>query len=279
MLGLGAALCALLAGCSTSQARATGADEPSRDLVELQTRAHGNHGYAIARAFNSESFRENMKSDLVDETVVVDEFYTVRVARDLTRRDVLTDAGYSRRRFDRESKAHFYEFFDTGWKLLAYLDTHGQLFVVNSSGKGSSRGTYQVDDALILVYQARNGFSYDVSGYDQARAKSAFVNPDDKDSEDMRSRSPRERGIFLRGQRENAPVVEMRRYRGLEAGVFAESFQKERFDARKAEELRQLREQRRGTEAGDGTYGGLEFKDGQPVGPDGQPLKRGDAGK
>lgn len=277
------ALCSLclLAGCSTSQERGPGEEETYRTAAEREAYLHGNPGYEIARTYNKADFRQKMGAEPALESVAVEEFFTVRVCRDQARRDILTDTGFARRRLDHQSGAYFYEFFDTSWVLIAYLNDRGELFVTNAQGKAEARGRFQVDDALILVYGARGGFTYDLSTYDDSRAKAAVVETGEGDSTaaDIRSRSPRDRGVYLRAARESGPVVELRRYRPLEIHALADSYRKERFDANKEEELKQLRAARRGTEAPDGPYGGLEFKDGQPVDANGKPINRGEAGK
>jgi hypothetical protein len=274
------ALSALAAGCSAPQGR-SGDNDSFSSSVERDTYLHGTRGYTISRTYNKAEFREKMAAEPQADNVLVEEFFTVRVLRDHNRRDLLTDSGYARRRLDRESGAHFYEFFDLGWKLIAYLDARGELHVPNAAGKSEALGRYQVDDALILVYGARGGFTYDQSQYDESRAKAAVVESGEGDTTaaELRSRSPRERGVYLRAARENGPVVELRRYRPVEIAALADGFRKERFDANKEEELKQLRAARRGTEAPDGSYGGLEFKDGQPVDANGNPIARGSAAK
>ena len=274
------ALSALAVGCSAPQGR-SGDNDSFSSSVERDTYLHGTRGYSISRTYNKAEFREKMAAEPQADSVLVEEFFTVRVLRDHNRRDQLTDSGYARRRLDRESGAHFYEFFDLGWKLIAYLDARGELHVPNATGKSEALGRYQVDDALILVYGARGGFTYDQSQYDESRAKAAVVESGEGDTTaaDLRSRSPRERGVYLRAARENGPVVELRRYRPVEIAALADSFRKDRFDANKEEELKQLRAARRGTESPDGSYGGLEFKDGQPVDANGKPIARGSAAK
>jgi len=275
----------LLGGCSASQARGGALDGPERGTVEFYTQRHGSSGYEIATIFNSPTYRDALRAEPGSELVVVEEFYTVRVARDLTRRDVLTEAGYCRRRKDLQSSGVFYEFFDTRWVLIGMLESGGVLKLVDNSGRASVHGKSQLDEALIVVYGARNGGSYDFSGADTNRAKMAFVSGNigdkngDEEAAEVRLRSPRDRGVVLRTARDNAPVIELRRYRPMELRGLSDTLQRDRFDASKEEELRRLREQRRGTEAGDGAYGGMEFKDGQPVDSEGRPLKRGDASK
>jgi hypothetical protein len=277
------ALCSLglLAGCSAPQGRGPGDEEAYRTEAEREAYLHGNPGYTIARTYDKAEFRDKMRAEPALESVAVEEFFTVRVVRDQQRRDILTDTGFARRKIDHQSGAYFYEFFDTSWTLIGYLNDRGELFVTNDKGKAESRGRFQVDDALILIYGARGGFSYDLSTYDDSRAKAAVVETGEGDTTaaDIRSRAPRDRGVFLRTARESGPVVELRRYRPLEIRALADNYRKDRFDANKEEELKQLRAARRGTEAPDGTYGGIEFKDGQPVDANGKPINRGDAGK
>jgi hypothetical protein len=271
---------ALAAGCSTSQGRGPN-DSGFEASVERETQLHGTRGYAIARTYNKPDFRGKMAAEKHPDNVLVDEFFTVRISKDPARRDVLSDSGYARKRLDRESGADFFELFDTGWKLIAYLNTSGELFVVDEMGKAKGLGRYQLDDAVILVYGARGGFSYSISQYDENRAKAAVVETGEGDSTaaDIRSRSPRERGVYLRTARESGPVVELRRYRPVEISSLADALRRERADSNLEEELRQLRAARRGTEAPDGSYGGLEFKDGQPVDANGKPIARGSAAK
>jgi hypothetical protein len=281
-------LAALLAGCSTPQGRTRdSADEAFRREVEMHSYRHGSRGLEIARTFNSRTFKDAMRESPIDDRVGVDEFYTVRVARDVVRRDLLSDAGYTRRRTDRETGRFFYEFFDLNWKLLAYLNGEGELFSMNASGKALARGKCQLDDALIAVYVATPGQSFNIYDYDEAKRKGSVsprtdpksdVDPD-REGAEIRGRSPRDRGVAVKSQREIQPIVELRRYKTKEIGSLTDGYRKDKFDEAKAKELQALREQRRGTEAPDGSYGGLEYKDGQPVGADGQPLKRGEAGK
>lgn len=277
---LAASLCALACGCSTSQSRGN-ADAAFDASVERETYLHGTRGYAIARTYNKADFRQKMAPEAQPDNVLVEEFFTVRVCRDHARRDILTDAGYARRRLDRDSGARLFEFFDTQWKLIGWLDGRGELHVPDARGKAQALGRYQVDDAVIEVYAARGGFTYDLSTYDISRAKAAVVDAGEGDAEaaDLRSRSPRDRGVYLRAARENGPVIELRRYQPLEIAAYAEGFRKDTFDAAKEAELQQLRAQRRGTEAPDGSYGGLQFKDGQPVDNEGRPLRRGQGAK
>ena len=277
------ALCALglVAGCSTPQGRGPGEEEAYCTEAEREAYLHGNPGYTIARTYNKKEFREKMASEPPLENVAIEEFFTVRVCRDQSRRDILTDTGFARRKLDHQSGAYFYEFFDNSWALIGYLNDRGELYVTDAQGKAEHKGRYQVDDALILIYGARGGFTYDLTTYDESRAKAAVVETGEGDAtaSDIRSRSPRDRGVYLRAARESGPVVELRRYRPLEIRALADNYRKDRFDANKEEELKQLRAARRGTEAPDGPYGGLEFKDGQPVDGNGKPIQRGDAGK
>ena len=171
------ALSALAAGCSAPQGRSGAENDNFNSSVDRETYLHGTRGFSIARTYNKSEFRQKMAAEPQADNVLVEEFFTVRVCRDHNRRDQLTDSGYARRRLDRESGAHFYEFFDLGWKLIAYLDARGELHVPNQSGTSEAVGRYQVDDALILVYGARGGFTYDQRSTMKAAPRRPWLSP------------------------------------------------------------------------------------------------------
>jgi hypothetical protein len=121
------------------------------------------------------------------------------------------------------------------------------------------------------LYFAASGY-----GYDSELQDSSIVRTHVKD---VAGAEPAGRGVAHRTHRSSPPVVVFTPKRSGEVRLLGDSYARERYYERENEELNRLREENHGGVGQDEDYGGLHYKDGNPVNEDGTPMKPGDAAK
>lgn len=262
-----AALC--VSGCFTGQGRDHDARDRSitEDQIEYQEYRHGGYGTELARIWNTGDVAK-AQGDYTGESqgLLGNEFYQIEIAENPLRPTVLTAVGYVRLLEEDRGELFIYEFYDESWKAIAYLGADGSLYR-HAGGAETYLGKYQLDDAVLALYPAASGYGYDSELQDDALVKTW-------DSE-VNSAEPRARGVFHRTHGNAPPVVIYTRKRSGEASLLAERYTKERAGERDTELLNRLREERHGGYGVDEEYGGLRYKDGNPVDENDRPLRPG----
>jgi hypothetical protein len=262
----GAFVACMLAGCVTSQGR----DNPSRvmlvteDQVRYEEERHGDVGLELAHLWNTGDVGD-ARRDYSGQSLglQVNEFYQIEIAPNPLRPTILRSVGYVRRLKEDRGELFIYEFYDEAWKPVAYLGADGALFR-HEGGREVYLGKFQMDDAVVALYPASSGYGYDGELQDDALVKTWDT--------EVASATPRARGVHHRTHSNAPPVVVYTQKRSGEAGLLAERYSKERAAQRDAEELARLREERHGGYGVDEEYGGLRYKDGNPVDDKGRPL-------
>ncbi|MCZ7606169.1 MAG: hypothetical protein M5U25_08855 [Planctomycetota bacterium] len=258
----------VLGGCVTDQGR----DHPSRESyegfdIEFENQRHGYHGQEIAELFNTGHIAEERKDySGRSHGLELNEFYTVEIAEDPLRPTVLTSVGYIRRLQEDRGTLFIVEFYDGAWQRVGYMNPDGAVYRY-SGAREDYLGRFELDAAVRRLYYAPSGYGYDAELQDRA-----LVNLRDPA---FATGEPRARGVHHRTHRSAPPVVVYTPKRSGEARLLAERYEKERFDEREAERLKRLREGQTGGYGEDDEYGGLRFKDGNPVDENGRPLRPG----
>ena len=234
-------------------------------MVEAETRRHGSLGYKIAEIFESESFKKAL-ADTGGATagLLPSNFYTVSIAPDPLQPMVLKKVGYVRKLVQDRGKAFLYEFYDSTWNRLGYLTSRAELFRT-ITGKKEDLGKFQIEAAVARLFPAPSGYGYDHTMSDLKRSQGE--NPD------VSADSPEGRGVFHRSHQSAPPVVVFRHYRAGEAKALASQYERAISADRSAAKLRRLREARHGGFGEDEEYGGLRYKDGNPVDENGRPMR------
>lgn len=264
-----ALLVALLAGCVANQGR----DNDARDLYVDDDSArevylHGHSGLEAARIFNTGAVGEARGYTAgASLGMQVNEFYLVEIAQDPLRPTALTPVGYVRKLKEERGETMIFQFFDSRWNAIAYLGADGSLYR-HDRGSESYLGRFQLDDAVRTLFAAPGGYGMDTEAQDLA-----IVNMHDPD---VNSAPARVRGVHLRTHRSYPAIVAYTLKRAGEVGQMANLKRSERVDAENEMELAALRAARWGGH-GDGNYGGLRFKDGNPVDDNDVPLRPGSA--
>ena len=265
----GALAVALLAGCVTGQGRS----HPGRDMsvsqaqVDYQQNLHGSSGRELARLWNTGEVAA-ARGDYSGESQGLqgNEFYQIEIAENPLRPTVLTPVGYVRMLKEDRGDLFIYEFYDESWRPIAFLGADGSLYR-HDRGMEEYLGKHQLDDAVLTLYPAPGGYGYDGLLQDDALVKT-WDNA-------VNSAEPRARGVFHRTHGNAPPVVVYTRKRSGEAALLADRYTSERTDERHTELLNRLREERHGGYGVDEEYGGLRYKDGNPVDENDRPLRPG----
>lgn len=264
------AICALCvaAGCVADQSREI---RPmamlDREAVNAEMERHGTAGYTIAELFQSENIKEKMRDTSgKGKGLVGVEFFHVEIAPDATQPMVLKTVGYIRRLEEDRGSEMLYEFYDRYWTRIAILGDEGDLYRVDARGHDFV-GRFQLEDAAKHIFNPPSGYGYDTVAQDKSRVRAW--------DPEVSSLDDRTRGVFHRTHRAAPPVLVMTRMRATEASQLANRYLPERFDERELETLNRLRAERLGEAGTEENYGGLQYKDGQPVDRFGKPLHRG----
>ncbi|MBZ0137758.1 MAG: hypothetical protein K8I27_15440 [Planctomycetes bacterium] len=262
----------LIAGCGVSQGR----DNPSRVLpvtqaqVDHEERLHGMHGgdgLELATLWHTGDVKA-ARGDYSGKAQGLqgNEFYEVEIAENPLRPTVLTSVGYVRLLKEDRGELFIYEFYDHSWQPVAYLGADGSLYR-HKGGKEVYLGKYQLDEAVIALFPAPSGYGYDSVLQDDKLVKTWDA--------DVNSAEPRARGVSHRTHTSAPPIIIYTRKRAGEASLLAQRYTRERTGERDAELLARLREERHGGYGVDEEYGGLRYKDGNPVDEDDRPLRPG----
>jgi len=261
-------VCLMLAGCVGDQSRGN----PDRDVlrgidIEHEVELHGDSGQEIATLFNTGRIAD-ARVDTSGNTMglQLNQFYTIEIAEDPLRPTVLTAVGYIRRLEEDRGNLFSYEFYDGGWARIGYMNPEGAVYRYERQ-REEFVGRYDLDAAVRALYWAPSGY-----GYDSVLQDKSLVNLKDGD---VASAEPRYRGVYHRSHNSAPPVVSFSLKRAGEAGLLAERYEKGRADETFDEKLNRLREGRTGGFGDDETYGGLQYKNGNPVDDNGRPLKPG----
>lgn len=266
MLVLAAVL--VLAGCVADQSRrARPSSDLDRDELRRQTALHGSAGYSVTELFSRGSFAEYRQDQVrASRGPQVQEFYHIQVALDPTNAAALSTAGYARKMQEEGAGLSYYEFYDSNWRRLAILGTDGDLYRVDGA-ELQNLGRFQPEGAAHELFQPPSAYGTDTLTQDRARVRG--LDPD------VASSDPVTRGVYHRSHRAAPPILTMTQMSGPEVGLLAARLEPGRFHDTEAARLARLREQRHGGHGQDEEYGGLTYKDGNPVDERGRPLHRG----
>lgn len=259
----------LVAGCVTGQGR----DHPSRDFsvtpaqVEYEEYRHGGVGLELANIWHTGDVAA-ARGDYSGRNLglQVNEFYQIEIAENPLRPTVLTSVGYVRMIKEDRGELFVYEFYDEAWKLVAYMGADGSLYRLEGA-RETYLGRFQLDDAVVALYPAPGGYGYDARLQDEKLVRTWDT--------EVATAEPRARGVFHRTHSSAPPVVVYSRKRSGEASLLAERYTRERAAERDSELLNRLREDRHGGYGVDEEYGGLRYKDGNPVDENDRPLRPG----
>jgi len=260
-----------LAGCAGSQGRASYAgDSPARGTLEYETSRHGGAGAEIAQLFESSRIRE-ARSDTsgAGRGLQGTEFYQVQIAPNPKQPSQLVNAGFARKLQEDRGQLFYYEFYDGSWRSIGKLMPGGELYRYTSNGE-SMLGKYELNTAVLRLYPAPAGYGFDSLAQDQNRVR--------MDNPDIAGLDPRGRGVYHTPHNSAPPVVVLTLYRHGEAALLSDSWERRRFNEAENLRLERERERRHGNIGQDETYGGMQYKDGNPVDSDGKPLRPGSAG-
>jgi hypothetical protein len=194
------------------------------------------------------------------------EYLHVQIAPDPTNAMVLETAGYIRKLERDRDSLFLYEFYDTSWRRIAILGMHGDLYRVDGTSE-QHLGRFQLDAAANELFKPPSGYGYNALAQDRARVR--MWDPE------VAGADERTRGVYHRGHNAAPPVLVIAKLSRGDAATLSERFTRDRFNDREAERLNRLREARHGGVGQDENYGGLQYKDGQPVDEQGRPLYRG----
>ncbi|MCB9895097.1 MAG: hypothetical protein H6839_11655 [Planctomycetes bacterium] len=258
----------LLGGCVADQGRDNPYREDLRGIdIEREVELHGDSGQEIATLFNTGRIAD-ARVDTSGRSVglQLNMFYNIEIAEDPLRPTILTKVGYIRRLQEDRGNLFLYEFYDGGWTRIGYMNPEGAVYRYEG-GKEEYLGRHDLDSAVRALYWAPSGYGYDAQLQDHA-----LVNLKDSD---VATAEPRYRGVYHRSHKSAPPVVSFTLKRAGEAGLLADKYEKERADETFEEKLRRLREDRSGGFGDDENYGGLQYKNGNPVDDKGNPLKPG----
>ena len=256
----------LAAGCGTDQSRTRGRayGETPPDVMVHGRRAGGE----VSEFFGKDSTRDKLDPMLGDDRgFIVTMLYLVEIAPEATDPTVLERVGYVRKLEEDRGEAYMFEFHDVNGNRIGWLTPRGELYRHQRATR-EFVGAYQIEDAAKLLYRPPTGYGYDAVKSDISRGR--------MDDPEVVEKSPEQRGVIHRTHRSYPPVIVLTLLDPGEAKRHGDGFAKEIAAARTEERINRLREE---AKPEDGEYGGLEFKDGNPVDENGKPLKPGDTGK
>lgn len=261
----------LLAGCTGSQSRKSRPDLGISDEVIQRERArHGGAGTEIAYLFNTGEIKDaRQDTSGASHGLRGTEFYQVQIAPDPRQPSQLVKVGFARKVEEDRGSLFYYEFYDGMWNSIAKLMSGGELY--SYSGRGETLlGRFDLTGAVTRVYPAPSGYGYDQVGQDQVRGRMS-----DPDIAGLDSRG---RSVYHTPHSSAPPVVVFTLYRSGEAGLLANTWERSKFEEAESIRLERQREKRHGGIGQDETYGGLSYKQGNPVDADGKPLRPASTG-
>ncbi|MCA8912354.1 MAG: hypothetical protein KDB82_11665 [Planctomycetes bacterium] len=258
----------VLAGC-TGQTR----DNPHRDTslvgidLEPYNYRHGDSGQEVAELFNTGGIKE-ARQDYTGNSLGLrpNAFYTIEIAENPLKPTVLSTVGYIRKLEEDRGNLFIYEIYDGAWLQIAYVGENGATYRYDS-GKEQFLGRFEVEEAIRHLFHVSDGYGYDTVLQDRS-----IVNAHDPD---VNSAEPRARGVYHRTHKSAPAVIFSRAYRTGEVQRLADRYSSERANERYAEEATRLHNDRTGGVGDDEDYGGLHYKDGNPVDENGHPLRPG----
>lgn len=258
----------LLAGCTGSQSRdAYRTSSLDQSDVERETHLHGAAGYTVAELFYTGKIAEARGDfDGEDYGLQVHEFYLVEIAPDALQPDQVVEAGFVRKLLEDRGSLFYFEFFDRNWTKLGYLNAEGTLYVQHT-GREVNAGKFQLSEAVRYLFPAESGYGYDTVLQDSSRVRAH--------DPAVGTLDPRGRGVEHRSHKSHPAIVSLKLYRAGEAASLADSrYSAQRFRDSEEAKLARLREARHGGIAQDEEYGGLQYKNGQPVDENGDPITK-----
>ncbi len=259
---------AVLSSCGVDQSRrAWPASSVDRDVVDRYIETHGEAGYDVYVLFHSDNIAEKMRdtSGRAPGLRAV-EFYHVQIAPDPLNPMALQTAGYVRKLARDGGSVFLHEFYDTNWLRIAVLGMQGDLYRVDGNGD-LHVGRFQLEAAAEELYDPPSGYGYDRLAQDRARLR--LWDPE------VAGQDARARGVHHRSHSAAPPVLVMNRLSYVELGALANRFSPARYNDSQLELYNRLRERRDGGEGRDDEYGGLQYRDGNPIDDKGRPLYRG----
>ncbi|MCL4730304.1 MAG: hypothetical protein KJ044_07730 [Planctomycetes bacterium] len=260
----------LAAGCTGPQSRKARQDHGvSEDLLRQERARHGNAGAEIALLFNTGKIRD-ARADTSGRTQGLQgtEFFMVQIAPHPRQPTQLVKVGFARRVEEDRGKLYYYEFYDGAWNTIGLLMPGGELYR-HVSGREELLGRYDLNGAVVRLYPAPSGYGYDQVAQDFA--------PSNMKDPEVAGGDSRSRGVFHTPHGTYPPVVVFTAYRAGEARKLADNWERTRHEESEALKLERLRERRHGGIGQDESYGGLDYKKGDPVDGDGKPLRPGGA--
>jgi hypothetical protein len=257
-----------LCGCVADQSRYARPDAGlDREELSQQTRLHGTAGATVLRLFNAPSIAEKLDDATGDDAgLQVVAFYHVQIAPDAARPFELRTAGYIRELVEDGTQLSLFEFYDRQWTRLAVMGQNGDLYRVDSAGP-FSLGRFHLEAAAMELYHPPGGYGFDSVAQDRARVRGW--------DPEVATAAPRARGVHHATHRAAPPVLVINRLGRVEAASLAARRTPERFYETEALRAARQEELRHGGFGRDEFYGGLEYRDGNPVDEHGRPLHRG----
>ena len=255
----------VLPGCFGNQTRTAPENRPPEDMIHEEQARHGAMGYEIAEIWHDPTVKEGL-ADTSGEAFgfVPNEFYQIQIAPDPKQPTALVVAGYLKKVTEDRGAQYFYHFYSRNWERIAWLTPKGELYRFES-GREEFIGRMQLTVAVNTLYPAPSGYGYDALLQDRSRVRA--------DNPDVASAEPRARGVAHTTHSDAPPVIVYSLYRAGEAGHLAERAERKRFEDTEAERLKRLREARDAGIGQDESYGGLQYKNGNPVDAEGRPLR------
>lgn len=261
----------LLVGCTGPQSRKSRPDlGVSEDAVRRERARHGGAGTEIAYLFNTGEIKDaRQDSSGASHGLRGTEFYMVQIAPNPRQPSQLVKVGFARKVMEDRSSLLYYEFYDGMWNSIAKLMPSSELYRYDG-GRETLLGRYDLTGAVRRLYPAPSGYGYDAVAQDTTRARMS--------DPDVAGGDSRSRGVAHTPHSSAPPVVVFTLYRAGEAGALANNWERTRHAETEALKLERARERRHGGIGQDETYGGLPYKEGNPVDADGKPLRPASTG-
>lgn len=262
---------ALIGGCAGPQSRKSRPELGVTDeMLQRERSLHGGAGREIALLFNTGDIKE-ARDDMMGQGHGLrgTEFYMIQVAPNPAQPTQLVKVGFARKVAEDRSNFFYYEFYDDVWNSMGKLMPGGELYKYGAATE-TLLGRFDLNGAVARLYPAASGYGYDPVAQDQARVR--MSNPD------VAGLDSRGRAVHHTPHGSQPPVVVFTQYRGGEARLLGDNWDRTRFDEAEAIKLERLREKRHGGIGQDETYGGIQYKNGEPVDSNGKPLRPGSLG-
>jgi hypothetical protein len=247
-----AVLC--LSACATDLSR-----PPEGELTTAAARSvalHGPAGHEIETLFHAPRVRESMRDSTgANRGFEVVEFHTVEIAPDPLQPTALRLVGYIRKLREDRAELHFHEFHDRHWNRVGLMGPLGDLYRLRG-GQAEHLGRHQLEAAARILFPAPGGYGSDLESQYLSRVR--MHDPD------VASADPRARGLHFRTHSAAPAVVVVTERSTPEVALHAELMARRRVRERDAALAERRLAERYGV-IEDGFYGGIEFRNGQPV--------------